>query len=223
MKTTPPSPRRPRLTQPAFFGSAAATGALFALQHHADAAIIYSGPQNITATFAGNFGHGSQVVTFGPSPFDLSVARMPNGAYVIGQAAVVFTAGGVLLNGSRNLKKLAAGAVISGAQFGTGGASVGFLRVFHNGNPVFGTWASAQTGFAAVLGNDGDFGWLRLKWTNTDGNPDPNTLTLVDSAYNDVPGQSIQAGQTSATPEPSSAALLALAGAGAAALRRRRA
>ncbi len=48
-------------------------------------------------------------------------------------------------------------------------------------------------------------------------------IGIADLAYNDVPNAPITAGQTSSMPEPATATLLALAGAGAAFPRRKRA
>jgi hypothetical protein len=45
---------------------------------------------------------------------------------------------------------------------------------------------------------------------------------ISENAYDTVPGQSIQAGQTSATPEPGTLSLLALGAAGLAVLRKRK-
>jgi hypothetical protein len=84
-----------------------------------------------------------------------------------------------------------------------------------------GTWNSNQAGLAGFQLANGDFGWIRLVWTDTDADVRPNTLTAIDWAYEDS-GAPIAAGDTGAAPEPGSTALLALAGAGAAALRRRR-
>jgi hypothetical protein len=69
---------------------------------------------------------------------------------------------------------------------------------------------------------NGDLGWIRLEFNSTGSDPTPNEFIAMDYAYDTTPGESIEAGQTSSVPEPSAAALLALAGAGAAFLRCRR-
>ena len=53
--------------------AAAATGAVFGLQHHADAAIVYSGAQNVTASIGVGFGS-----SFKPVDLDgWTLARKP--------------------------------------------------------------------------------------------------------------------------------------------------
>jgi hypothetical protein len=203
--------------------TATTASAFFALQHHADAGIIYSGVQNITASFAGNTGGGATAPSFNGAAAEFDVYRLQMGPNIHGAASMVMTWGGPLLNSSHALKKLAAGALISAGQNFAGTWSAAPLRKFQNGVATGGTWASNRSGFAGFQAGPGNLGWVRLKWTNTDGNPDPNTLTVADWAYNDTPGESILAGDTGIpTPEPSSTALLALAAAGAASLRRRR-
>jgi hypothetical protein len=89
----------------------------------------------------------------------------------------------------------------------------------HFGN--FGPGDSA--GFVGFENALGDLGWLKVKVT-IDGAGFPTQLELISWAYNSVPGGGIQAGQTSSTPEPGTAALslLALGAAGILALRKRR-
>jgi hypothetical protein len=66
-------------------------------------------------------------------------------------------------------------------------------------------------------GGNFNYGWIRFSSGPGIFNSKPNTITLLDAAYENTPNQSITTG---AIPEPSVVALLGLAG-GAVALRRR--
>src|SRR5699024_11429191 len=76
-----------------------------------------------------------------------------------------------------------------------------------------------------VILNPMNYGWLLLNLT-TDSHGNTQDLTLVDWAYQSVPGESIRVGDkgSSATPvpEPSTLALMALGAVGIGTLRRRR-
>ena len=86
-----------------------------------------------------------------------------------------------------------------------------------------GLFARSATGFAGFQFDDGEVGWIRLKWQDVNSDGYPDQLTAIDWAYNSTPGESILAGQT-AVPEPGSLslALLAAGSAGVLALRKRR-
>lgn len=84
----------------------------------------------------------------------------------------------------------------------------------------------ASNGFVGFSNSAGDLGWMHIQVT-IDGSGFPTALEVIGLAYNDVAGAPIAAGQTTettATPEPSTAALglLALGAAGILALRKRR-
>ncbi len=197
----------------------AAASALFALQSHADAAIIYSGLQNITLAHnaaAGSVEKGLDINGDGVVDFNLSINR----ATATGTVVLVGTGGRgkFLQQGSLTLQKLAKGAIISNGAGAFG--SVALIASVFQGVHNRGLWASGEIGYAGFVLGNGDLGWIRLEWTTTDGTSEPNTLTAIDWAYDNVPGESIAAGQTSSVPEPGATALLALAG--AAFLRRRR-
>lgn len=230
MKTTShPIKATGRFAQTAVAGSAAAAG-VFALQHQAEAAIVYSGIQNVVASVPGSIGGASANVDFdggGPDWQLRAFATTNTGS--LGRVSIQALAGkqAAILGG--NLRKLASGNVISGGLAGwmTGFGLVrqAFYSTSYGGT---GNWSlSNQTGFGAFRLNTGfgnyRYGWVRLKWTDSaDINPHPNALIAVDWAYESTINAPIQAGNTGAPiPEPSRA-LLALAGAGAAFLRRRR-
>ena len=201
----------------------ASTSALFALQHQADAAIIYSGPnQNLTAAFAGNTGAAYKALSIGVG---LTVARwnasLGDAQILVKYGGDAATLPGVNVGSQRFLKKFAAGAVISGPQIHTTGGAA--MQQVSHGVVVAGTWGKNQIGFAGFRLADGDLGWVRLEWTINDSDPTPDSMTAIDWAYDTTPGESIEAGQTTSVPEPSTAALLALAAGGAPFLRRKRA
>jgi hypothetical protein len=82
---------------------------------------------------------------------------------------------------------------------------------------------SGYLGLAIETGSDWNFGWAGVEWyRGTDINDDPSTLTLNRFAFETQANTPIEAG---AIPEPATAGLFAAlaAGAGALALRRRRA
>ncbi len=119
------------------------------------------------------------------------------------------------------MSNLAAGSAVSSAS-SWAGATAGTWTYFDNRGPdndghPWNTGADGVNGFVGLrfqITGSTHYGWARFTYDDaTTGN-----LTLHDFAYDDVAEQSINAG---AIPEPGSA-LLALAGLGGAALRRRR-
>jgi hypothetical protein len=222
---------RPKTTPlaTALTATAASTSALFALQHHADAAIVYSGVQNITAAFTHlsyGGGNASQGFQLGTRAMNLQVQRVPVFGNYSGVAAIMGS-GVNWIGNNQNfhsakifLKKLGAGSVISGGKINLHYSEVLIQGGF--GGSV-GSWQKGQPGLAGFQLPNGDFGWIRLEWNSTDSFNRANSITAIDWAYDTTSGETINAGQTSSVPEPSAAALLALAGAGAAFLRRKRA
>ncbi len=229
---------------------AAAVGSGLAMTTAAAAGIIYSGTQNTTASVAasprGNSGRTSNqskainIDGIGGDEFNIKAFFQNNWAASTNRGSVGLLGGSVgsgqvIRNGSNAVKRLASGAVISNGAVGFGaGNFVHFKRLDTTGfgatagtSTDLGTWASNQQGFAGVKfkqGGQDHFGWIQLKWQfDTAGFPFqvPNSITAIDWAYNDVAGESINAGQTTAVPEPGSLALLALGSVGVLAWRRR--
>jgi LPXTG-motif cell wall-anchored protein len=100
------------------------------------------------------------------------------------------------------------------------------LRGVDNGSAkgLFGP--GTVSGFAGFRSTKtGDLGWIDVEVFDRSADGYPDQLEIISWAYNNVGGASIEAGQTSSTPEPNTAALglLAAGAAGLLALRRRRA
>jgi hypothetical protein len=137
----------------------------------------------------------------------------------VGSFADVSAGAALLEDVNGNPAALAAGALIdpsATANFGTSGK---IADPFGKGNfPVNG---EAYLGFYFTEADGLHAGWADL---TTAGSADGNSrsLTLNSYAYNNVANQSILAGQTVATPEPTSISLIAMGAAGLAELRRRR-
>ena len=116
---------------------------------------------------------------------------------------------------------LAKGSLIGRARnFVTGRLASRYNNVFTGGQIVSGPWVinkSGYLGFEFTFGGKTHFGCAHLNVTTF-----PVEGFISEFAYDSVPGQSIQAGQTSAIPEPGTLSLLALGAAGLAVLRKRK-
>lgn len=214
---------------------ATVAGSALALATNANAGIIYSGIQNVSATRPGPAGIGPNLATIfvGGAPWDVyafnnfvsAIPGVRSGRSTATAALhIVPGFGEGVMKSFANVRKLASGAIISAGQ--TFGA--GFPRLRRKNNFSYtGQFLNSQAGFAGIefnLGGVAHFGWIRLHSSIGPGNA--VTATAIDWAYNDVAGASILAGEgvPSAAPEPSttSMALLAAGAAGVLAWRKRR-
>jgi hypothetical protein len=231
------------------FGSwtiyAAATASALAGSTSASAGIIYSGLLNDSVSLVPNeSGVRTQInIHAGPVDAAIRIYHSANSRGLGGFADIGFgyVGQGAVSNVNAShpnfLKRFASGANISGGlgEFHRGIDHDKLIQRAPGGTQDFGFWPlKSNTGFVGVRfvtagntrsgsGGGFDYGWLRLSFQTFDGVPDE--ITLIDYAYNDVANASIQAGQeTSATPEPASAAMMLLAtgAAGLLAMRRRR-
>jgi hypothetical protein len=140
------------------------------------------------------------------------------------------------LGGARRLSKgapISAGAGPFKGSSGTGKAPLNVAEIYDGGTSVKGQFAIGQPGFAGIRlatgGGNFDYGWIQLEVNGTNFRPggccDPvaDSVTAIDWAYNEVPGQAIEAGQTAPEPGGRSLALLATGCIGVLAWRKRRA
>jgi hypothetical protein len=210
---------------------AAAAGSGLAMTTSAEAGIInYSGALNETATAGVNAtSHwnasidGGKLVGFALLQ---SIVFPPFFSLHRGAAELNLRGGvSVLLNNSNQVAHLSSGQKISHGAGIFGGSNDGSAALRGAGGGTVGTWAKSQPGFAGIKVG-GDYGWVELKWGASAGGL-PNSITLLGWAYDETPGEAINAGQTvgSAAPEPSTGlmALLATGCVGVAAWRKRRA
>jgi hypothetical protein len=209
---------------------ATAAGSSMALATSAEAGIIH-GTVNQTATISGTLGSANVNFVVDGANYDLFVKQYKTtsgghagsvGLKGAGYAAVVTTGRGLL-------KRFSSGQKIS-AIVGPPPPQ-GYLKQ-QSTSTNRGLFAAGQPGFAGIefaAGVDIFLGWVDLKW-NAGANGYPNSVTVIDWAYNNsLPpgsgvGDPINAGDTGAVPEPSSAvlALIATGAAGVLALRSQR-
>lgn len=205
----------------------AATAAALAGATSASASIIYSGPVNLSVTrSAGQSGRASrtfQIAGLPAASFVMNVSHFTKNSTLWGSAGLSFKtiAGfrslpravrrGAVLTSSGLIPQLSAGSVIrNGSTFSHRGkfVSTGIAPSLS---------ARSITGFAGVKLLAGtsavgtahiplyDIGWLHIRIQDLHNIPD--TVTLLDYAYNNVPGAPI----TVPSPEPATAGLLLLA------------
>jgi hypothetical protein len=208
--------------------AAASASALFALQSHADAAIVYSGLlDTVLSPGPGGIVYGHLDLNGGGNDFRIGVGVGASTSHSAGINLAVDGGGHQVLHGfgPSAVRPVASGAVISaGAGAGWVGSG-GVLRAVHSSTAPRGSWVTGQTRFAGIRlalgGGNFDYGWIRMRMDDTnpaDGIPD--TLTILDWAYENDANTAITTPVSA--PEPSSAALLALAGGGGILLRRQR-
>lgn len=192
---------------------AAGAAASVAVQD-ADAAVVYSGLQNISVTQ-----FNSQNLNLDGDAF--ADIKLKN--YVFGggnyQGATVNFAPGKLVGftaGNSYVTALTAGQSIDGSTLGP--SFFGSLAYgASNPNAQFNNATDAYIGLSFPSGANTYFGWVRVDIKNSAG-----TFLIKDWAYESQSGVGIRAGD-GLVPEPSTLGLLACGAAGIAAIRRQRA
>jgi hypothetical protein len=182
---------------------AAACGASMAAATNADAGIVYSGVLNSPSVSPA--GPTTGLIYINGNALNVAAAKFGsyfraglNNPAIAGVVAIADTGAYV--------KKYGMGQAIKATNTNNYG---GVLR-----RGTAGPWGPGNvTSFAGFRTLGGDLGWLELSVQN-DPNGIPTEVTVISYAYNETPGGAINAGQTSAVPEPSSM-VLALLGAGA--------
>jgi hypothetical protein len=225
----------------------AAAGSALALAQSAEASIIYSGIRDITIHRVTNSNVVTAVDLNGDGQNDMlfhifSQQTSKGGFYELDSA--VATGIGqpptlLLDNQKSSLLKLSAsnslnykpGAnntwrTLGGLRLHTATSNNTIGRVplgLWNPGPNATTTGFAGAAFAKTSAGAPHLSWLQFKLT-TDSKNRTNSLTLIDWAYQSVPGASIHVGSKGSTsvPEPSTLGLMALGAAGITALRRRR-
>jgi len=205
------------LTQPsrklrAAYTLAAGAAASVAVQD-ADAAVVYSGLQNISVTQ-----FNSQNLNLDGDAF--ADIKLKN--YVFGggnyQGATVNFAPGKLVGftaGNNYVTALTAGQSIDGSTLGP--SFFGSLAYgASNPNAQFNNATDAYIGLSFPAGGNTYYGWVRVDVNNAAG-----TFVIKDWAYENVPDAGILAG-AGQVPEPATLGLLACGAAGIAAMRRQR-
>ena len=163
-------------------------------------------------TFNFSDGHG----LFGTTPsFGELTGRVNNGYLNLGSGSLSY--GSVYHNGSGGASYGRATLFSNGTVIGGGGNGPSGKGFFYHGGA---SWYSFPSSFSnqniGFRTNTGNWGWANVDWDNT------NKALIFNSAYvESVAGNTITVGVVGAVPEPSRA-LLALAGLGGLALRRRR-
>ena len=225
------------------------TGALSLVS--SDAAIVYvnnsAGPvlvDNVTtdtnyAAFSFDLNNdGAMDLRFWTQDRTGTATNFDNNALLTAPLGAGLTLGavGLAAGGYMYPARLAGGAVIDGsAGFVTlpqvtSGTTVGWLADGNANGPGYPgsqfTVVPTNTGYVGlkfkIAGND-HFGWIRITVApqSTVAGSSPRAITVHEWAYEDVPGQGLEAG-AGVIPEPTSLGLLALGSLGLAAHRRRR-
>lgn len=188
----------------------AAAASAAGLASTADAAIVYSGDQDILIPQFNSFNLNLD----GDAYYDILLKN-----YVFGgnyQGATVNYAPGKVVGFTTGLNyatALAAGVTIDAAATAGGPFAVS-LAYGNNPDSQFDHTAGAFIGLEFPINNVSHFGWIRVSIDNSAG-----TFIVNDWAYNDTPGGAIQTGQI---PAPGSLGLLAAGALGVNTLRKRR-
>jgi len=207
---------------------AAAAGAALAMSTNASAAIIFS---TVDLTVSVTPGPDSAAFSVGGAMEVIALHHKTLSVQSQTGAALVGPGGGLAhlelvgyaSSGRILAQRYLAGQAILAAGTLSNHATLHYKVLAAGAGPENGDfYPGATNGFVGFENAAGDLGWLHLQVT-IDGRGYPTQLELIGWAYNDVAGAPIDAGQTTETPEPGTAALglLALGAVGILALRKR--
>lgn len=202
---------RPRKRRAAY--SLAAGAAACTAGASTEAAVVWSGPQNIAV----NQGFSSNFNLDGDGFDDITLKNYVFGGGNYQGATVIFGPGKLVgfQPGLAYVSALTAGAPINAGTLGpTFFGSMAYGAV--NPNAQFNNATDAFVGLSFPAGGNTYYGWLRVDVNNAAG-----TLLVKDWAYESTAGAGIAAG-AGIVPEPGTLGLLAAGSAGVAMLRRRK-
>lgn len=190
--------------------SLAAGAAAGVAANGAEAAISYSGPQNIAV----GSGFSQNIDLNGDAFQDINLQNFNFFGGPYQGAGAVFAPGKLVgfTSGFAYVSALAAGAVIDSSTANIAGGSMAYGA--SNPNAQFNNVTDAYVGLGFPAGANFYYGWVRVDVNNA-----AKTLLIKDWAYETQSNVGISAG---AVPEPGALGLLAAGAAGVVALRRRR-
>jgi hypothetical protein len=199
----------------------AATSATLLTGSELDAAIVYSGVQNISISL--EKGESTEIDIDGDGKNNFQFAQAPKP-----YATAFSIVGDNLSNKLAVLSTLSAPFILktfdSGVRVGTLDTSLGPIAAKAIGLSISNTFSPGYGFTQGILGiklASGYFGWIRVNHLHP-------KLTIVDWAYDNTMGEHIRAGDTGIIPEPASAAifmglgLISMGAAGVRELRRRK-
>lgn len=187
-----------------------AAGAATTMASDADAALNYSGEQNIS------------INQFSALDLDLNLDAQGDVLlknYVFGtnyQGATVNYFPGSLVTFTTGLTYVSALSFGDTIDAGTVGSFFGSMAYSANPDSQFDSVTDAYIGLSFPAGPDTYYGWIRVDVNNAAG-----TFVVKDWAYQDISGKGITAG-AAPVPEPGTLGLLAAGSLGLAAMRRRK-
>jgi hypothetical protein len=230
MRTTK-ARRTPKVDDKRLLAYAAAAGAALAAAAPADASIIHTVP--LTNTTVTNV----HPVTVTIGGLNFSFNEMNAGGSYSARLKVGTSAGNIGANAgkaafavgnSSNILNLPYHNPIPFASNNWSNGNPGILLSFgiNTNNQVNGAFANKATGYIGIRIGQGNYnyGWIQINPNNVSGSDVNSGYTIKDWAYETEFNKTILAGDTgtSAVPEPSTLALLALGAGGLAVMRRRK-
>lgn len=176
---------------------------------------------NVNGTYSQGNGQndlsGTTISLGGAGSFTLDPGSSPQYFDFMFPSGGTFSTTAQSIEGYYFLRSYALGETIGTGNFGSQvSTSSDWDTILVNG-VTQGAWNSSHGGYLGFHTSSDLFGWIKYDYTRANG---VSTLTFLNGAYNNVAGQSINAGSV---PEPESLALAGLALAGLAIARRKKA